>query len=262
MHLAQSILFQSKTRPPAHVPPSPSPRSTRTNHLIAPLFLIGQDFPLKPGLPPLHGEWKKATHRSDSCPTSAASNGEHNVVDGVTTAPLISVPEAVPAAESITFANGGGKTSLLSSENNASSKQEEEEERRGEEQDGQEGLSTTTDHSQSDDHQLEVLWSSSSRDHSENNKQSGERGETEQQLLVRSVCVNAGAQYGTALVRAKDDPFGRAITRWRHSHTANDTKPFPLSGQDCEAELWLAVRQRHRAAAAERGLGGIRAGKI
>lgn len=197
----------------------------------------------------MEGEWWEEAHQDESCPTSATSNVEHHVVDALTTMPLLSVPEMVSTAESTTFTNGIGKISWLSSGNNASSKQGEEV--KGEKQDEKQELSSTIDLCQSSSCKQQGVLSPSCADYSQQSKRNGQREETKHEVLpVRSICVNAGGHHNKAVVRAKDDPFGRAITRWRHSHTANDTKPFPLKGQDRKAEQWLAVRRRSRAAAA------------
>lgn len=191
----------------------------------------------------MQGEWWKEAHQDESCLTSAASNVEHHVGDALTTLSQPSVPEMVATADSTMLTNGRGKTSWLSSGDNASSKQGEEKE-----------FVVTTERGRSYTCNQPEILSPSSLDYSQQSKQSGQREETKQEvLLARSFCVNAGGRRDQTLVRAKDDPFGPAIAKWRRSKTANDTKPFPLKGQDREAEQWLAVQQQSRvAAAAER----------
>lgn len=46
------------------------------------------------------------------------------------------------------------------------------------------------------------------------------------------------------LLREEDDPYGRAIVKFRHAHTKNDTEPLPLVGEDKKAEMWRLMRAR------------------
>ncbi len=49
-----------------------------------------------------------------------------------------------------------------------------------------------------------------------------------------------------AVLRDKDDAFGRAVTPFRRSHTQRDTRPLPLRGEDRKAEEWRLERRRQR----------------
>lgn len=46
------------------------------------------------------------------------------------------------------------------------------------------------------------------------------------------------------LLREEDDPYGRAIVKFRHAETKNDTEPLPLVGEDKKAEMWRLMRAR------------------
>lgn len=54
-----------------------------------------------------------------------------------------------------------------------------------------------------------------------------------------------------AVLRDKNDAFGRAVTPFRRSHTRQDTRPLPLRGEDRKAEEWRLERRRQRRLAEE-----------
>ncbi|CAM9493516.1 unnamed protein product [Ascophyllum nodosum] len=60
----------------------------------------------------------------------------------------------------------------------------------------------------------------------------------------RAVTVTVNDENSSPLVRDKEDAFGRALTMFRRAHTARDTRPLPLQGENGKAEQWQCRRRR------------------